>query len=66
MGGFSCIIRVMNQIWTPETPDELRRHAGKLEAIAAHVRRQDVASHLREQAALLLAQAELRAIAAHE
>lgn len=49
-----------------ETPYALRRHASKLQAMAAFVYRQDVAWHLKEQAAAVLAEAELRAIAGRE
>jgi hypothetical protein len=52
----------MNQAFVQQTPDELRRQASKLYAIAAHVSRRDVASHLKEQAAALLAEAELRSV----
>ena len=48
----------------PQTPDDLRRQAGKLQKIALYVRRPDVASHIREHAAALLAEAELAAVAA--
>lgn len=47
-----------------QTPDELRRQANKLYEIAAHVCRLDVAAHLEEQAAALLAEAEIQAAAA--
>ena len=57
-------IRLMDHEWVPQTPDDLRRHANKLQAIAAHVHRADVACHLREQAAALLAEAQLKAAAA--
>lgn len=56
----------MNHEWVPQTPGELRRHAAKLQAIAALVHRPDVASHLREHAAALLAEAELMAVADHD
>lgn len=56
----------MNHEYFPQTPDALRRHASKLQAMAAFVCRQDVAWHLKEQAAAVLAEAELRAIAARE
>jgi hypothetical protein len=56
----------MNHEWVPQTPDELRRHAKKLEAIAAFVSRPDVAFHLKEEAAAVLAEAALREAAANE
>lgn len=55
----------MNQQYVPETPDALRRHASNLQAIAAFVYREDVALHLQEQAAAVLAEAELKSILAH-
>ncbi len=54
----------MQHEWVPQSPDELRRQAMKLQAIAGHVYRSDVAFHLREQAAALLAEAELKTVAA--
>lgn len=56
----------MDHEWVPRTPGELRRHATKLQAIAALVHRSDVASHLREHAAALLAEAELKAAAGRD
>jgi len=53
----------MDHEWVPQTPEDLRRQAGKLQAIAAFVHRPDVASHLREHAAALLAEAELKLVA---
>jgi hypothetical protein len=50
----------MGQAFVSQSPDELRRQAAKMYAIASHVARQDVASHLNEHAAALLAEAELR------
>ena len=55
---------LMEHAWMPQTPDDLRRQAGKLQKIALYVRRPDVASHIREHAAALLAEAELAAVAA--
>ena len=52
----------MGQAFVPQTPNELRRQAAKLYAIASHVARQDVACHLTEQAAALLAEADLRSV----
>jgi len=52
----------MGQAFIPQTVDELRRQAAKLYAIASHVARQEVACHLNEQAAALLAEAELRSV----
>ena len=54
----------MEHEWVPQTPDDLRRDANKLQAIAVLVCRPDVACHLREHAAALLAEAELKAAAA--
>jgi len=53
----------MKQAFVQQTPDELRRLASKLYAVAAHVSRREVANHLNEQAAALLAEAELRSVA---
>lgn len=44
----------------PQTPADLRRQASKLQTLAAHVMRRDVALHLQEHAARLLAEAELK------
>ena len=54
----------MKQAFVLQTPDELRRRASKLYSIAAHVSRREVAGHLKEQAAALLAEAELKSIRA--
>ena len=48
--------------WVPQSPQDLRRQAETLRKIAAHVSRRDVARHLEEQAAELLAKAELRSL----
>jgi hypothetical protein len=56
----------MDHEWVYQTPDDLRRHADKLQAIAALVRRPDVACHLREQAAVALAEAKLKAAASRD
>jgi len=48
--------------WLPQTPDELRRQADKLDQLAVHVARSDVAHRLKEQAAQLFAEAELRSL----
>jgi hypothetical protein len=56
----------MDHEWVPQMPGGLRRNAAKLQAIAALVHRPDVASHLRKHAAALLAEAELKAISAHD
>jgi hypothetical protein len=48
--------------WVPQSPDDLRRQAQTLRKLAAHVSRRDVAGHLEEQAAELLAKAELRSL----
>jgi len=53
----------MKHEWVPQTPDDLRRDANKLQAIAVLVCRPDVACHLREHAAALLAEAELKVAA---
>jgi hypothetical protein len=53
----------MDQAFVARTPDELRGQANKLYAIAAHVCRREVKGHLEEQAAALLAEAELRSVA---
>lgn len=54
----------MQHEWVPQTPDDLRRHARKLQVLAAFVQRHDTALHLREHAAALLAEAELKAATA--
>jgi hypothetical protein len=54
----------MEYAFVSQTPEELRTQASKLYAIAAHVCRRDVAQHLEQQAAALLAEAELRSVAA--
>jgi len=56
----------MDQAFVMSTPDELRRQASKLYAIAAHVRRRKVAGRLEEQAGALLAEAELSSVAARK
>jgi|KBSSwiStaDraftv2_1062776.scaffolds.fasta_scaffold3613902_1 hypothetical protein len=48
--------------WLPQTPDDLRRQADRLGQLAAHVARRDVAQRLKEQAAQLFAEAELRSL----
>jgi hypothetical protein len=55
-------IYTMVHEWLPQTPEELRRQADKLQKLAAHVARNDVAHRLREQAAELFAEAELRSL----
>jgi hypothetical protein len=55
----------MDHEWLPQTPEELRRQADKLQRLAAYVVRSDVANHLQEQAAQLFAEAELRSLRAH-
>jgi hypothetical protein len=55
----------MDHEWLPQTPEELRCQAAKLQRIAAYVARSDVATHLQEQAARLFAEAELRSLARH-
>jgi hypothetical protein len=52
----------MHQAFASQTPDELRRQASKLHALASHVRNHDVACRLREQAAALLFEAELKSL----
>lgn len=52
--------------WLPQTPAELRRQASKLQLLASHVSRPDVARHLEEHAAKLLAEAELKTISARD
>ncbi|HLO19037.1 MAG TPA: hypothetical protein VK192_00905 [Sphingomicrobium sp.] len=54
----------MDHEWLPQTPEELRRQADKFEKLAAFVSRGDVAQHLKEQAAQLIAEAELRSLSA--
>ena len=56
----------MTHEWLPQTPSELRRQSSKLERLALHVQRPDVAQRLREHSAKLLAEAELKAIAARK
>jgi len=51
--------------WIPRTPEDLRRHARKLQVLAAFVHRDDTALRLREHAAELLAEAELKEATAH-
>jgi hypothetical protein len=55
----------MDHEWFPQTADELRRHARKLQVLAALVHRQETARHLRDHAASLIAEAELKAAKAH-
>jgi len=55
----------MQHEWVPQTLDDLRRHARKLQVLAAFVQRDDTALRLREHAAALLAEAELKAGTAH-
>jgi hypothetical protein len=55
----------MDHEWLPQTPEELRHLADKLQRVAAYVTRGDVANHLQEQAARLFAEAELRSLARH-
>lgn len=50
----------MTHEWILQTPADLRRHASKLQALAAYVSRPDVAQHLQEHAASLLAEAALK------
>lgn len=54
----------MDHEWLPQTPEELRRQADKFQRLAAHVSRGDVAERLKEQAAQLFAEAELRSLSA--
>jgi hypothetical protein len=51
----------MDHEWVRQSPDELRRQARKLQVLAAFVHRQETARHLRDQAASLIAEAELKA-----
>jgi hypothetical protein len=60
------MMELMDHEWVPQTSADLRRHAHKLQAIAALVRRPDVARHLREQAAAALAEAQLIAAASRD
>jgi hypothetical protein len=53
----------MEHEWLPQTAAELRVQAGKLSALAAHVLNGDLAKRLEEQAAELLARAELKTLA---
>jgi hypothetical protein len=48
--------------WLPQTPAELRTQAAKLQKLAAHVLHGDLAERLEEQAAELLAKAELKEV----
>jgi hypothetical protein len=50
--------------WLPQSPADLRGQASKLQALAAHVCRREVAQRLQERAAELIAEAELKAVAA--
>ena len=54
----------MDHEWLPQTPEELRRQADKFQRLASYVSRSDVAQHLREHAAQLFAEAELRSLSA--
>ena len=53
----------MSHEWVPQTPADLRSQASKLQTLALYVKRPDVAQHLREHAAKLLTEAELKAVA---
>lgn len=55
----------MDHEWLPQTPEDLRHLADKLQKLAAHVARDDVANRLHEQAAQLFAEAELRSLTRH-
>ena len=54
----------MDHEWLPQTPAELRKQARKFQMLAAHVLHVDLARRLEEQAAELLAKAELSTIQA--
>jgi hypothetical protein len=50
----------MDHEWVPATAEELRKQAQTCRRLAAHVTDRDLARRLEDQAAELLAQAELK------